>query len=292
MLNTMQYIAAWYSLFVYLSFFTVFKKQYIRLAQRYKEGIFAIAFLPYLFANGFSLDLDLLKMLGYFVLVIILLRLAEYYQKSKIVFQFLAVLVIWFAIEFDLLPDANGLLFAGVDVPLAALVGLLLLLFAFAIVYPLEKMGLSFEVSFKDIAMALYGVLGFVVVGLPIGLAIGFLKFNYALPDLGNLIVGIVFGYLFVALAEEILFRGVIQNLFYTLFNNEYLALGLSTVIFGLSHINNKTAGFAVPNWGFVLLASIAGLCYGWVYLKTKKLTVAAITHLLVNLIWLVFFKS
>ena len=135
-------------------------------------------------------------------------------------------------------------------------------------------------------------VLGFVVVGLPIGLAIGFLKFNYALPDLGNLIVGIVFGYLFVALAEEILFRGVIQNLFYTLFNNEYLALGLSSVIFGLSHINNKTAGFAVPNWGFVLLASIAGLCYGWVYLKTKKLTMAAITHLLVNLIWLVFFKS
>jgi len=251
-----------------------------------------LAFLPYLFASNFALDVDLLKMLGYFILPVVLLRLAKHYQKNDFIFRFLAVLVIWFAIEFDLLPEVNGLLFAGVEVPLSALIGLLLLLFAFAVAYPIEEMGLSLAISSKDIAVAFAGVLGFVFVGLPIGLAIGFLKFNFVLPGLAKLIAGIVFGYLFVALAEEILFRGVIQNLFYTVLGSKYIALGISSVIFGLAHINNKTSGFGVPNWGFVLLATIAGLCYAWVYLKTKKLPAAAITHLSVNLIWLIFFAS
>ncbi len=288
----MQYLAAWYSLVVYLSFFTPLSKQYKKIAKSFKEGIFVLAFLAYLFASNFALDFELLKISVYFIVVILFLRLSKYFPKNEFLFQFLAVLSLWLAIEFDWLPEQYGLLAAGIPVPLSALIGLLLLLFAFRIVYPLEDMGVSFALGFKDIAFAMIGVLAFAIIGLPLGMMINFLNFNFVSPDIASLASGLIFGYLFVALAEEILFRGVIQNLFYTVFSNKFIALATASIIFGLSHINNKTAGFSTPNWGFVLLATIAGFCYGGVYLKTKKVTAAAITHLFVNLIWLLFFAT
>jgi len=87
-------------------------------------------------------------------------------------------------------------------------------------------------------------------------------------------------------LIEEVLFRGVIQNIFTNHLKNEHLAWFFASVIFGLAHLNNATQGFPVPNWAYVFMATMAGLSYGWVWRKTHKVTASAFTHMLVNLFW------
>ena len=48
-------------------------------------------------------------------------------------------------------------------------------------------------------------------------------------------------------------------------------------MVFGLAHL---------PDPRYVLLAAIAGVAYGWVYLRTGKITASAITHALVDAAW------
>ncbi|MBN1579705.1 MAG: CPBP family intramembrane metalloprotease [Anaerolineae bacterium] len=96
--------------------------------------------------------------------------------------------------------------------------------------------------------------------------------------------------HLLVALPEELLFRGIIQNLLRKRLKRDWLALLLAATIFGLAHLNNATPGFPIPNWAYVLMAALAGLAYGGVWMRSKKVTASAITHMLVNLIWDVVF--
>ena len=124
------------------------------------------------------------------------------------------------------------------------------------------------------------------LIGLPVGLLMGFLRFNPTMPILVDFIGGILAGYLLVALIEEVLFRGVIQNLIAKRFKNNTAALIIASMIFGLAHLNNATQGFPTPNWAYVLMATLAGLAYGWVWQRTEKVTASAMTHMMVNLIW------
>jgi len=95
---------------------------------------------------------------------------------------------------------------------------------------------------------------------------------------------------LLVALMEEVLFRGMIQNLLTRRLGNDKLSLPIAAIVFGLAHLNNATEGFATPNWAYALMATLAGLAYGWVWMRTGRVTASAITHALVNLIWVVLF--
>ena len=52
---------------------------------------------------------------------------------------------------------------------------------------------------------------------------------------------------------------------------------GVSAVIFGLAHL---------PDIRYALLATLAGLAYGWVYARTGRITASALTHTGVNWIW------
>jgi membrane protease YdiL (CAAX protease family) len=137
---------------------------------------------------------------------------------------------------------------------------------------------------------AMTGLTIFTVVGLPLGLGMGFLQFNLVIPGLLDFLVNVLAGYLLVALIEEVLFRGVIQNLLITRIGNERVGLAIGSIIFGMAHLNNSTTGFPEPNWAYVLMATIAGLAYGWVWMRTKRVTASAITHMLVNLVWDIVF--
>jgi len=53
--------------------------------------------------------------------------------------------------------------------------------------------------------------------------------------------------------------------------------LGVSAVVFGFAHL---------PDPRYVLLASLAGAAYGWVYWRTKRITASALTHAGVDWIW------
>jgi membrane protease YdiL (CAAX protease family) len=145
---------------------------------------------------------------------------------------------------------------------------------------------MSFSFTSRDIRQALMGLVAFALAGIPLGLWTGFLRFGPEFRPPADILVGFIGGYAFTALPEELLFRGLIQNLLAGRVRYRWLSLAVTSVIFGISHLNNGTAGFAVPNWTYAVMATLAGLAYGWVWMRTRKVSASAITHALVNCLW------
>ena len=173
----------------------------------------------------------------------------------------------------------------GMHLSLGPLVALTLALFLFAVVHPLRTFNVDLDLSARQLGIALGAVAVLAVVAIPLGVAIGFLscQSRWLGPVHGVLrMYGLI---LFVGLPEEMLFRGVIQEAFTRLWGPR-TGLVLGAVIFGLLHLVKHISH---PNWGYGLLATAAGLAYGWVYQRTGKLAAAAVTHGAVDWIWSMF---
>ncbi len=95
--------------------------------------------------------------------------------------------------------------------------------------------------------------------------------------------VGIFF---FTAVPEELFFRAWVQNLLERRVGRR-AALGIASVVFGLSHFNKRSAHF---NWRYVLLATIAGIFYGRAWREQRRVPASAITHTCVDWIWSLWF--
>ncbi len=101
-------------------------------------------------------------------------------------------------------------------------------------------------------------------------------------------IVAIIYFYLFVALSEEILFRGYIQSRLNSVFDrpNRFfgvswgLGLVISSVLFGLWHLGWKSGA---PEWPHVLWTMFAGLILGFVREKSESIIAPAILHGIMN---------
>jgi membrane protease YdiL (CAAX protease family) len=127
----------------------------------------------------------------------------------------------------------------------------------------------------------------FAAIAIPLGMRIHFLRWDPSFARVRSLPIvalGILF---FTAWPEEFLFRGLLQNLFSRSFNNKWAGLLVASLIFGLSHIFHAP----YPNWKYVLLATIAGLFYGNVWMKTGSLLPGALVHGLVDISWHVLFR-
>jgi membrane protease YdiL (CAAX protease family) len=85
-----------------------------------------------------------------------------------------------------------------------------------------------------------------------------------------------------VALPEEILFRGLLQNTVQEQIGSAPIALGVSTVAFGLAHIGGGIT--------YVCLASIAGFFYGYTYQKTGSLFCSTLLHFSINALHICLF--
>jgi membrane protease YdiL (CAAX protease family) len=83
--------------------------------------------------------------------------------------------------------------------------------------------------------------------------------------------------------AEELFFRGVLQREL-MLYLAPIPSIVIAALLFGLVH--------ASRGWDFVLLASLAGLLYGFVYRRTGYLSLAVLTHFVVNVAWITLFPS
>jgi len=127
----------------------------------------------------------------------------------------------------------------------------------------------------------------FAAIAVAVGMQIGFLKFDPTLSRFKTLplaTVGITF---FTAWPEEFLFRGVLQNLLSRTLKNQWTGLAIAAVIFGFSHIMHAP----FPNWKYVFLATIAGLFYGHVWMRTGSLFPGALVHALVDISWHLLFR-
>jgi membrane protease YdiL (CAAX protease family) len=91
-----------------------------------------------------------------------------------------------------------------------------------------------------------------------------------------------------IFLATNLLFTCVTEEAFFRGFLQERLAARLKSVRFG-SFIAVVSAGilFGLAHFAggltYVLLASIAGIGYGWAYASTKRIEAAILTHISVN---------
>jgi hypothetical protein len=126
---------------------------------------------------------------------------------------------------------------------------------------------------------------------LILGLALGFIHPHHSFLA-GNLTgvgwaalrwIGI---FLFTAVPEELFFRAWVQNLLERRVGRG-AALGIASVVFGLSHFNKRSAHF---NWRYVLLATISGIFYGRAWREQRRVPASAITHTCVDWIWSLWF--
>jgi membrane protease YdiL (CAAX protease family) len=125
-------------------------------------------------------------------------------------------------------------------------------------------------------------------IAIPMGQAIHFIQFEPQWSQLKSLpfvSLGIL---CFTAWPEEFLFRGLLQNMLSRAWNSELVGWWTASVIFGFSHITNM--GF--PNWRYVLLASIAGVFYGWTWRKTGSIFASALVHAAVDITWHFLFRT
>jgi uncharacterized protein len=129
-------------------------------------------------------------------------------------------------------------------------------------------------------------VLGCIVI--PLGTAIHFIQFAphwREWKSLSFVATGILF---FTAWPEEFLFRGLLQNMLARSTKSDLTGWWTASVLFGFSHITNL--GF--PNWRYVILASIAGIFYGWTWRKSGSIFASAVVHALVDVTWHFLFRT
>ncbi|MFJ7953947.1 lysostaphin resistance A-like protein [Lysinibacillus sp. NPDC096418] len=95
-----------------------------------------------------------------------------------------------------------------------------------------------------------------------------------------------IFVFMFLgALFEELLFRGIIQNLIFIFIENQWLSIIVTTLLFLAFHIQY----FKKPLMLFNI--SIPSLIFGWVYFETNNILVPIVVHFVMNFGITLFFK-
>ncbi len=167
---------------------------------------------------------------------------------------------------------------------LMKLVAISLLLAGFGGLRGMEGIGYRWRLKGSDLLTGSAALAAFLAISVPVGLATGFVTWAprmLAAPELIFKVLGIG---LFIALPEEILFRGVMFNMMQKVSVGRWgpwPALLVSSIIFGFAHVNNPPLG----DPRYVVLAIIAGLAYGWCYLRTGSLMPGVFAHTMVDLI-------
>jgi membrane protease YdiL (CAAX protease family) len=231
---------------------------------------------------------EVLLRLGAFALPALLILLTTREQKSRLNFYFAsAVLFIWYTVEFGAAPDV-GLPATGSLIGYLKLALIVLFLYVVTLSNRLPDVGFTFALNRRDWREVLINFALFGIIAIPIGLVTGFIKPSTVLPSVLEMIGRGVFIFLFIALPEEILFRGVIHRYLERVLRWSSVAtLILSSVIFGAAHLDNP------PNVGYYfILATIAGIFYGRTFMRTGKVVPAALVHLAVDWMWSMLFAG
>jgi hypothetical protein len=177
--------------------------------------------------------------------------------------------------------------------------------YAFMVLRNLEGVGFRLVWRKSDIWDALLNLLAYALLAIPLGIALNFIHPHslaplahgpiFTVPGLENLVGGLgpavnffflfIGIYLTVAIPEELLFRGFLQNLLVRTIQKGprgVYGLLIASVVFGAAHLHHPP----VPNWRYAILATLAGIFYGNVYRTRQRLCASALTHALVDTIW------
>lgn len=144
-------------------------------------------------------------------------------------------------------------------------------------------LGYRFEISRKILKAAAVNFAYFAIIAIPCGFALGFTAWNPRWHGLTAFCLDYLEIFLFIALLEELFFRGFLQNLISNSLKSVWAGQALVSALFGFFHILHAP----FPNWRYVVLASIAGWFYGSAFRQAgNNLAAAALTHAMVDTVW------
>ncbi len=142
-----------------------------------------------------------------------------------------------------------------------------------------RQLSISRIFNFQWKKLSVYLPLG-IIVGIPLGV-IEYLVLRPApaFPtfEVSYLLQQTLFMGVFVAVGEELLFRGLIQNDLVRLLGDGW-GLLMAGMLFGIMHMTWRS----VPELGFTFMA---GLVFGYAYYRTKSLTMSMVMHCVGNVI-------
>jgi uncharacterized protein len=197
--------------------------------------------------------------------------------------DFVIIALLWFPLEFSAgqqwvpKPARNTLHLAAYGV------SIMLGLSIFLLFRRLTGMKYNFPRSGRDFVNLLIGFAACAPILIALGRAIGFLPPMHwpAQPSAARLGSQYLVILAATALPEEILFRGLIQNCIAQKFGTSLTTLLISAFIFGCAHLDNGPQ--PLPNWRYMILATIAGIAYGKVFEKSSSIFASAGLHALVD---------
>jgi membrane protease YdiL (CAAX protease family) len=160
-------------------------------------------------------------------------------------------------------------------------------LYGYLVIRPISGIGFDFRVRRSDIAIGLREFLYFAPIAILLGFSLSFLHFHRTLGSPLAFGAGWLFTLFFVALPEELFFRGLMLNMLERRIGTNR-ALAITSVLFGLAHFNKRAAHF---NWRYVILAAVAGVFYGRAWLARRRLLSSSITHATVDTVWSIWLR-
>lgn len=176
-------------------------------------------------------------------------------------------------------PDA-----AGTDV--SKYLGIGAAAWCFAVLRPTPGMGFDVRLSRRSVGTAIAAVAAYAAIAIPAGHATGFLLWTPRV-DARRLLIMPVLLMVTTALAEELVFRGIVQRSIEVGMaetrRGRWVALAVASVLFGLAHL---------PDPRYVVLATLAGAAYGLVYQRTGQLLAPVLAHALVDWLWALFLRG
>lgn len=155
-------------------------------------------------------------------------------------------------------------------------------IYGFILLRQLDGTGFDLRLRLKDAGIGLREVVFYTPLALAMGLSLGFLHAHRLWPGVGPIAGAWFFTFFFVAIPEELFFRGWLQNLLEKRMGRTG-ALLLTACLFGLAHFNKRSTSF---NWRYVLLAALAGIFYGRAWRAQRRVGASAVTHATVDAIW------
>ena len=151
----------------------------------------------------------------------------------------------------------------------------------------LEGAGFNLRLRLRDLAVGLREFGFYAPIAIPLGLTLGFLHLHPAWHGWLQAAGAYAFSFFFIAVPEELFFRGWLQNLLERRVGRLWSLL-LTATLFGLAHWNKRALHF---NWRYVLLAAIAGIFYGRSWRSERRVGASALTHATVDTVWGLFLR-
>ena len=145
---------------------------------------------------------------------------------------------------------------------------------------------LSFDKPIKMVMSIVIYSIGLLLFGIILTLCIPSKYIDDTNKGYQNFSLSTIIAFMFIgALFEEMLFRGIIQNLLYVFIENQWIAIITTTLLFIGIHIQYFKKPIMLIN------ITVPSLTFGWIYFETNNLLVPFLVHFLMNLGITLLFK-